>query len=164
MGSSITKQRAAIEALLLDLYDEFARLNVCHFDGSLPRPLIELSTRKTFGGYYSKSRNRIVLSWQAYCEYGLDETLNTLRHEIAHIVYQNHGPEFWTLALRLGVERKYARHPLKRRARKALIYECPNCGTRLQRVRRMPNSSCARCDRKYNPAYVMKLVEEMTLK
>jgi predicted SprT family Zn-dependent metalloprotease len=160
----VQKQNAAFDELSVALYAEFYRLNELYFDGKLPKPNIEISKRKTFGGYYSKTRNKIVISWQAFVEYGFDETYNTLRHEIAHIVHQNHGPEFWKLAKKLGVERKYARHPLKRSARKTLIYECPNCHNRLQRVRRMPNSSCARCDRKYNPAYVMRLVEEITLK
>jgi predicted SprT family Zn-dependent metalloprotease len=164
MPMSRAKEKADIDSLLASLYDEFARINTQHFNATLSQPLIEISVRKTFGGYYSKSRNRIVLSWQAFCEYGMDETLNTFRHEIAHIVHQNHGPEFWKLAHKLGVMRKYARHPLKRRARKVLVYECPRCRTQIQRVRRIRNSSCARCDRKYNPELVLKLVEEIVLK
>ena len=58
-----------------DLVAEFHRLNATYFDNGLKMPAIILSRRKSFGGYYQPARHRIVLSWQAYEEYGWDETL-----------------------------------------------------------------------------------------
>ena len=51
------------------------------------------------------------MSWQAYREHGLAETLNTFRHEVAHIVHPNHSAAFWELAHALGVTQRYASAP-----------------------------------------------------
>ena len=146
------------ETLLAALHDEFERLNTVHFAGRLKCPRIEVSRRKTFGGYYQKHTHRIVLSWQAYREHGIDETLNTFRHEVAHIVHQGHDKAFWELAHRLGVVKKYAASPIKPRRRRVYVYACPACGAQLQRYRRFRAASCARCDPKYNPRFRLKLV------
>ena len=159
-ASEAREQAAAIAETLIRLRDEFNRLNAEHFGDKLTLPSIEFSQRKSFGGYYQKHEHRIVLSWQAYQEYGWDETVNTFRHEIAHIVHLHHRREFWELAHRLGVTRKYARHPLYPKARKRLVYECPGCHRQIYRQRKLTNSSCARCDKRYNPDYRFYLVRE----
>jgi predicted SprT family Zn-dependent metalloprotease len=144
------------------LIDEFDRLNVDHFQNKLRRPAIELSSRKSYGGYYQKLKHRIVLSWQAYTEHGWAETLNTFRHEVAHIVHQNHRAEFWELAATLGVTKKYAAAPLSPKARRTrwYTYECPSCRGTLHRKRRIKNNaSCAKCDSKYNPIYKLRLIK-----
>jgi predicted SprT family Zn-dependent metalloprotease len=141
---------------------EFDQLNTTHFGSRLKTPTMEFSTRKSYGGYYQKNRHRIVLSWQAYQEHGIDETLNTFRHEIAHIVHQNHRREFWELAVQLGVTHKYAAAPIAavRRRSRWYTYECPSCQGAVQRRRRiLSNSSCSKCDNKYNPAYRLTLVK-----
>jgi predicted SprT family Zn-dependent metalloprotease len=150
------------DAVLAALQTEFDRLNSAYFQNSLRRPIIELSTRKTFGGYYQKAKHRIVLSWQAYVEHGMDETLNTFRHEVAHIVHQNHQTEFWLLAAKLGVVKKYAASPVasKRRKSRWYTYECPACRGQMLRKRRITkNASCAKCDSKYNPNYQLRLIK-----
>lgn len=159
-SSAAREQAAAIAEIIARLQGEFVRLNAEHFGGRLTMPTIEFSLRKSFGGYYQKREHRIVLSWQAYREYGWDETINTFRHEVAHIVHLHHRREFWELAQRLGVLRKYARHPLYPKARKLLIYECPGCRRQIHRQRRLSNSSCARCDKRYNPQFRFVLVSE----
>lgn len=136
---------------------EFDRLNAAHFEGRLTPPEIVLSTRKTFGGYYQPSRHRIVLSWQAYTEHGLPETLNTFRHEVAHIVHPDHSAAFWKVAFALGATQRYASPPRVVRARR-YIYACPACGKRIERRRRLRAASCASCDRLYNPNYALQLV------
>ena len=143
------------------LRDEFDRLNAAHFGGSLLMPEIVLSTRKTYGGYYQPARHRIVLSWQAYYEHGLPETLNTFRHEVAHIVHPNHSAAFWRVAHTLGAEQRYASPPLKTPARR-YVYACPACGRRIERRRRLRAASCASCDRAYNPRYALTLISEGT--
>ena len=121
-------------------------------------PEIVLSTRKTFGGYYQPSRHKIVLSWQAYCEHGLPETMNTFRHEVAHIIHPNHSAAFWEVALALGATQRYASPPLQTPQRRYL-YACPACDRRIERRRRLrAAASCAACDRAYNPRYALQLI------
>ncbi|MGI4790949.1 MAG: SprT-like domain-containing protein [Janthinobacterium lividum] len=149
----MTAEQTAVWNLLIE---EFHRLNSAHFEGRLTLPEIVLSTRKTFGGYYQPSRHKIVLSWQAYREYGLPETLNTFRHEVAHIIHPNHSSAFWGVAYALGVIQRYASTPLK--ASRRYVYACPACGRRIERRRRLRASSCASCDRTYNPRYALQLI------
>ena len=155
--SALTPEQTALWNLLRD---EFDRLNSVYFQEQLSVPEIVLSTRKTFGGYYQPGRHRIVLSWQAYCEYGLPETLNTFRHEVAHIAHPNHSAAFWSLALSLGAAQRYASPPL-RRASPRYVYACPGCGRRIERRSRLRLASCAACDRTYNPRYALQLVGDV---
>lgn len=152
---------AALEkqALHILLCTEFHRLNALHFESRLQLPEIELSLRKTFGGYYQPARHRIVLSWQAYTEHGLPETLNTFRHEIAHVVHPNHSAAFWSVAHALGATQKYASPPREVPARH-YVYACSACGKRIERRRRLRLASCASCDRVYNPRYALTLITE----
>lgn len=144
-----------LEALHRALENEFARLNAAHFAGRLALPEIVLSRRKTYGGYYQPARHRIVLSWQAYGEHGWDEILNTFRHEVAHIVHQNHARPFWLLAQQMGVTRRHAAAPLVPPPR-PFVYACPACGRQWRRGRRLRHpSSCGSCDTRYNPCFVL---------
>lgn len=150
------RERAEV---LARLWEEFRHLNDEHFGGSLALTEIRLSTRKQYGGYYMKARGLIVLSWQAHRDHGWDETLNTFRHEVAHIVHQDHSAAFWELAYRLGCTRRHAASPLNRtHGYCRYTYECPSCKAQVFRRKRLTKSSCGRCDSKFNPAYQMKLV------
>lgn len=146
--------------LLALLQAEFHRLNAQYFDGCLTLPEIVLSRRKTYGGYYQPKRHRIVLSLQAYQEHGWNETLNTFRHEVAHIVHPNHSRAFWELAQRIGSTQRYASAPLQPRPsrRKRYLYVCDACGSRLTRFRRLYNASCGTCDKRYNPRFPLRLL------
>ncbi len=150
------------DALHRALLGEFDRLNALHFGGQLTRPEVVLSPRKTYGGYYQPARRRIVLSLQAYREHGWDETLNTFRHEVAHIVHPNHSAAFWALAIQLGAAQRYASAPLAPKPRPAprYVYACPACGRRVARHRRLRAASCAACDKRYNPQFALHLVKE----
>lgn len=152
------RDRLAFDALARLLEEEFARLNRVHFAGGLAAPEIVVSRRKTYGGYYQPARNRIVVSGQAFREHGLAETLNTFRHEVAHIVHPNHSRAFWALACALGATQRHARAPLSVPTPR-FVYACPACGRRLARSRRLLRaSSCGACDTKYNPRYLLQLM------
>ena len=147
------------EMVLARLWEEFRRLNALYFQNRLTLREIRLSTRKQYGGYYRKSDNIIVLSWQAYCDYGWDEIINTFRHEVAHIVYQDHSRAFWQLAIGLGCTRRYATPPKDRdHAYCRYVYVCPACGAKVFRRKRLQKASCSRCDSHFNPAYQLRLL------
>lgn len=156
--SAKASEKARAE-VALRLWEEFHRLNEAHFDGKLTLAEIRLSTRKQYGGYYMKAKSLIVLSWQAHVDHGWDETLNTFRHEVAHIVHQDHSSAFWAVAKRLGCIKRYAAAPVTREhAYCRYVYECPVCKAQVFRRKRLSRSSCGRCDRAFNPAFQLRLV------
>ncbi len=91
------------------------------------------------------------------------EVQRTLRHELAHFLAQHrsgrrripaHGAE-WRQACRdLGIPREPRCHdlPFKRtRMERRHFYQCPQCGTRLARVRKLRRPvACLACCRKFN--------------
>jgi predicted SprT family Zn-dependent metalloprotease len=161
MSASTPLANTTIEAVLARLWEEFAALNAAHFDNSLELKTLTLSTRKQYGGYCVPSQKRIVLSWQAYQDHGWDETLITFRHEVAHLIHPNHSKEFWALAEKLGCppERKRALPPKERPAAYTrYTYECPVCQTQILRRKRITRASCGKCDRKFNPNFLLRSV------
>jgi predicted SprT family Zn-dependent metalloprotease len=151
----VLDEKAAVQG---KLWEEFARLNVAFFDGTLSLREITLSSRKQYGGYCVPSQKRIVLSWQAYLDHGWEETLITFRHEVAHLVHPNHSKAFWALAEQLGCppERKRALPPKTRPAAyMRYTYECPACRTRIYRRKPLRRASCGRCDKNFNPLYLL---------
>lgn len=58
-----------------------------------------------------------------------------------------------------GEEIRSALRPVERRPYR-YIYECPNCGMRVPRKRR-GTWSCARCSSRFDPRYVLRIVEEI---
>lgn len=153
-------QESERAAVLVRLRDEFDGLNREHFGGALAPPEVVLSTRKQYGGYYHKGKNRIVISWRAYKEHGWDEIVHTLRHEVAHIVHFDHSRAFWELAARLGAPRRHALPALNRSPTYTrFVYECPACQGRVfRRCRIAGRASCGRCAKGFDPRFLLRLV------
>jgi len=167
MANRATKAAEAeeVRAALALLWAEFERLNALHFAGTLRLDEIRLSSRKQYGGYCMPAKRLIVLSLQALREHGFDETLETFRHEVAHLVHADHSKAFWTLAAKLGCTRRYALPPKERKTPSVrYIYECPSCKGQVFRQKRLVRASCGKCDRTFNPAFQLRLVSSPALR
>jgi len=141
------------------LLEEFKWLNAEYFEDKLTTPNLTVSTRKAFGGYYRPKDHKIVVSWQAYVDHGFQETLNTFRHEVAHIVHPNHSRQFWDVAIKIGATQRYASRPKNQpKTPHKYTYACPTCGRVFYRNKRIMRSSCGVCDKKFNPKHQLKLV------
>ncbi len=149
----------AVRAALNLLWAEFHRLNTQHFAGALRLDEIRLSPRKQYGGYCMPAKRLIVLSLQALKEHGFEETLDTFRHEVAHLVHPNHSAAFWEVARALGSTTRYAKPPVERNPNYVrYVYECPACAATVRRQKRLVRASCAACDKLFNPRYLLCLV------
>lgn len=96
-------------------------------------------------------------------EFSEDETLRTLKHELAHLLayarsstrkIAPHGIEWKTACADLGIAGENVRHtlPLKpRRMIRKYSYTCPSCTAVIRRVRPIKRpSACHTCCRKHN--------------
>ena len=154
-----------VSAALDLLWAEFHRLNALHFAGALRLDELRLSGRKQYGGYCVPAKRLIVLSLQALREHGFEETLDTFRHEVAHLVHPNHSAQFWELARKLGSATRYAKPPIERNANYVrYVYECPECRAVVRRQRRLVRASCAACDKAFNPRFQLRLVSSPALR
>jgi len=91
------------------------------------------------------------------------EVERTLLHELAHLIayaragrrrIEAHGKEWQLACVDVGIPNESARHtlPLPRSPQeRKLIYQCPNCLTTVERVRKFQrHSACLTCCRKFN--------------
>ncbi|HDS01978.1 MAG TPA: M48 family peptidase [candidate division Zixibacteria bacterium] len=141
------------EKALSRIYDT---LNYRYFDGKLPKVKIEWSSRMRIAGK-CYVEHRLIKLGRKYHEYFPDEVEDTLKHEMIHILYPNHGKEFKREAERLGATRYAKEYPGGKSPHK-YIYICPSCGQKYYRHRRMYNCSCGICSiRGYDPRYKLKL-------
>jgi predicted SprT family Zn-dependent metalloprotease len=81
---------------------------------------------------------------------------DTILHEIAHALAPRnagHGEKWKTIARSIGcnAQRCYGDDVVT--PKQKYIGKCPNCATTIRRNRKK-RLSCARCDRKYNPAHL----------
>lgn len=89
---------------------------------------------------------------------GVDDVLDTIRHEIAHALAGRgtwHGERWKRAAQAVGCrpERCYGGH-VKRPPRK-FVGECPSCGHTVKRDRRN-RLSCGKCSPEFDPAYLIQ--------
>lgn len=113
---------------------------------------------RRFGACYH-GRKLITLS-QTLVELN-DETQvrNTILHEIAHaLAGREHGHDnYWRkIAISIGDDgqRCYDSNLVKRPPKK-FVGICPNCKMEYPRNRRL-DTSCGKCDRRYNPTYKLQ--------
>ena len=117
--------------------------------------------RSTAGLAYPQSCH-IVLN-PKLTEFGDGEVERTLLHELAHLVAHHrcgrrriapHGPEWRKACEDLGLFNEARCHDLplpRRRMSRQFIYECPQCRTRLERVRAFRRAAaCMVCCRRFS--------------
>ena len=138
----------------------FEELNRRHFGGELPRPSVRFSTRMLRAGAVYLDRRELVISVPYHDAHGWDaELVGTLKHEMIHMWLHARGrsaahtPEFHALCRRVGAPR-YCR-PFGREYK--YLYRCAR-GHEVRARRKLPGHSCARCSRRYDPRFPLRIV------
>lgn len=126
-----------------DLQNMYDCLNWKCFNGRLPRVQIEWSTRMRAAGKFYLGRNLIRLG-EKYHEYYPQDIEDTLKHEMLHILYPNHGKLFKAEAKRIGTSIHAKEFPGGKSPYK-YIYICPVCGEKYNRHRYIRTASCGKC-------------------
>ena len=146
-----------LDRLTAAAYATFEEINTRFFAGKYPRPLIVFCTRAT-GGYYHKGRHESGISLSMTIECGESEFMETLLHEIAHIVYMSHSPKFYELLSKIGGSGRKAPMTLLLAAKRATYQErnypvvvcCPNCKREHRyKTRRAMKYACRSCCNKF---------------
>jgi predicted SprT family Zn-dependent metalloprotease len=138
------------------LYEMFMAINHKYFGGTLPRVSIEWSKRMRVAGKYFVDERLIKLG-RKYHEYYPDEVEDTLKHEMVHILYPDHGPQFKREAARIGTSNHARDYPGGTSPHK-YIYICPACGQKYYRHRRLRMASCGTCSKHgYDSRFKLKL-------
>jgi predicted SprT family Zn-dependent metalloprotease len=141
------------ESELHRMFDEY---NWLYFDGRLPRVRIAYSNRMTSAGSYTPSQKMIRIG-RKYHELFPDELVDTLKHEMIHILYLRHDAAFRREAKRLGASLRARSHPSLQKPPK-WVYICPSCGREYPRQRRLRMASCGVCSRRgYDERFKLKL-------
>lgn len=120
--------------------------------------------------HYSKQLITISYSYMKVAH--IDDILDTILHEIAHVIAgpsAKHGPRWRQAAIQVGANPRATSHIKSQRTETNKniagahdhTYEgvCPNCG-KVRRYYRKPKihraCSCGRCDSTYNPAFQIR--------
>ena len=140
-----------------ELYHLFDRYNWMYFSGRLPRPQIEYSNRMRTAGAYFPAR-RLIRIGRKYHQPFPEEVVDTLKHEMIHMIYLNHGAKFKAEAARIGATVRARSHPSLRRPPR-YVYECPGCKMEYPRQIRLVMASCGSCSPhgKYDERFKLKL-------
>lgn len=129
-------------AELYRLYDE---LNFRFWNGKLPSVTIQYSARMLSAGSYTP-RNKLIKLGRKYHELFPAELVDTLKHEMIHILHFYHDAAFKREAKRVGTSLKATYHPSLQRPPK-FIYVCPSCNREYPRHKRLRMHSCGSCSR-----------------
>jgi predicted SprT family Zn-dependent metalloprotease len=144
---------------LAELSELFDRLNWQYFQGRLPRVTIEYSNRMTSAGSYTPHRKLIRIG-RKYHEIFPQDVVDTLKHEMIHIIHLNHDADFKREAKRIGASLRARTHPALRRPPKYL-YICPDCDREYPRQKRLRMASCGRCSSggRFDERYKLRLLK-----
>lgn len=122
---------------------------------------IVLSARRATGGVIQYGPPHVI---RISTHMSPDDRLQTLLHEAAHAVCharwgaeEGHSRRFWSIARKLGVERRAAPETERLRTIRALnaryAYRCPGCTAEWTRKKPFGRARlCAACERKGRPA------------
>lgn len=140
-----------------ELYQLFDRYNWMYFEGALPRPSIEYSSRMTSAGAYLPGR-RLIRIGIKYHRIFPEEVADTLKHEMIHLRHLKHDAAFKAEAARVGASVRAKSHPALRRPPR-YIYICDNCGTEYPRQKILRMASCGSCSARgrYDRRYKLRL-------
>lgn len=128
---------------IAELYRIYDELNFRFWGGKLPPVTIKYSSRMLSAGSYTPSTKMIRLGVK-YHELFPAELVDTLKHEMIHILHYYHDAAFKREAERVGTTLKATYHPSLRRPPK-FIYVCPGCSREYPRHKRMRMHSCGTC-------------------
>lgn len=82
------------------------------------------------------------------------EVQRTLRHELAHLIGgSEHGVKWHKACAALGIPDETTKHslPLKIKIKKPYLYECPECNSKVKRIKPFSTpSACIKCCKKHN--------------
>lgn len=136
---------------------------MAHFSGELPLPTLTWNSRlsSSAGRFCPGSRNPLrprapeieVATYLRNLPDGEAHIRDTLLHEMVHYILwhrqrpHGHTPEFHQILKRVGA-RRYNPVPKLRAAKH--WYHCPGCRIVIPARRKITNSACAPCCKKYN--------------
>jgi predicted SprT family Zn-dependent metalloprotease len=141
---------------IAELYRIYDELNWLYWGGKLPAVTIKYSPRMLSAGSYTP-RGKLIKLGSRYHEIFPHELVDTLKHEMIHILHFYHDAKFKAEAERVGTTVKATFHPSLRRSPR-FIYECPNCRREYPRHKRMRMHSCGKCSGgRFNIHYKLRL-------
>lgn len=147
-----------------ELYRRFDAFNWLYFQGKLPRPVIQYSSRMSSAGSYTPN-GRIIKIGRKYHELFPQDIDDTLKHEMIHIIHFYHDAAFRKEARRIGASMRARSHPALARPAKYL-YQCPGCQRTFPRQKQLRQSSCGYCSEsgRFDPRYKLRLIESLAQK
>jgi predicted SprT family Zn-dependent metalloprotease len=139
-----------------ELYRMFEEYNWLYFDGRLSRIRIAYSNRMTSAGSYTPSRKMILIG-RKYHELFPDEVIDTLKHEMIHVLHLKHDAKFKQEAARVGASLRARSHPSLHKPPR-WVYFCPSCAREYPRQKRLRMASCGVCSKRgYDGRFKLKL-------
>jgi predicted SprT family Zn-dependent metalloprotease len=143
-----------------DLSRLFADLNHKFFSGRLPDANVEWSSRMKHAGRCSQELNLIRLGLEYHRHYP-EDIVDTLKHEMIHLLHPNHGTEFKREARRIGASRYAKQYPGMLKGMRYL-YECPTCGESFPSRKLLRMRACGKCSgRKYDSRHKLRFVRRL---
>ncbi|MCO5143372.1 MAG: SprT-like domain-containing protein [Oligoflexia bacterium] len=147
----------------MDLEQIFLELNTLHFQQSLPTPLLQWNKKlRTTAGRFSPGSKRFAFARLAKIEIadylkalpeGSMHVRDTILHEMIHyyLWFHNrpygHTPEFHKIMKTVGAKRY---NPVPQLTEVKHWYYCKNCGKEVPTRRRLKESACLDCCKKWN--------------